>query len=238
MGVATLGYPQGPAISFRIDPNNIEWDYQIITNVIETVGGRVVQIIGSYLNNMTVQGDFGQDHSTRYGESWRQAEQFLGLITQIMEAQSADANQQELMAPPAVFSYPPKGWYFQVYVDSMTDPRTGNSVMLTPGTFNNQYQLSLFIVSSQSQGLVTAGTIDGVLNQQAEAAINAYMARISEGIGWSSSVYTGTAVAGAVPKTSPAPSSPTTRSGQQQATLPGIGAITVNPITGQIISVG
>lgn len=201
MGVATLGFAGGPFITFRIDPDDIEWDFQMITNVIETVGGRVVQVIGSYLNNVTVKGSFGQDHSTPLGESWRQAEAFLSLITQIMEAQAADANQQNLMSPPAVFSYPPKGWRFEVYVDSMTDPRTGNSVMLTPGTFNNQYELSLFIVSDASQSLVTAGTSSGVLNTQAEAAINAYMARISQGIGWFSSVYTGTAVGGALPST-------------------------------------
>lgn len=199
MGHATLGFASGPSIAFRIDPDSIDWNFQIITNVIETVGGRVVQVIGSYLNNLTIRGSFGQDHSTRRGESWRQAEAFLNLITLIMEHQSADANQQAKMSPPAIFSYPPKGWRFQCYVDSLTDANGSNSIVMTPGTINQQYVLSLFIVQDASESLVVAGTSNGVLSRKAEAAINAYMARISSGIGWTSSVYTGTAVAGSIP---------------------------------------
>jgi hypothetical protein len=200
VGTATLGITGGPSIAFRIDPEQIEWDFQVITNVVETVGGRVIQIIGSYLNNMTITGSFGQDHSTPLGVSWRQAQAFLNLITQIMEYQSRDANQQAKMQPPAVFSYPPKGYRFQVYVDSLTDANgSSNSLYMTPGTINQRYVLSLFIVQDASEGLVVAGTENGVLNKKAEAAIAAYMARISAGVGWQFSVYTGVSSAATLP---------------------------------------
>jgi hypothetical protein len=108
-----------------------------------------------------------------------------------MEAQSADANQQQQMHPPAVFNYPPKGWRFNVYVTHLTDPDGDASVILKPGKANQQYQLKLFIVQDGSPALVTAGTTDGVLSQKANDAINAYMARISDGIGWHYTAYTG-----------------------------------------------
>jgi hypothetical protein len=206
MGHAVLGFAGGPSVTFRIDPENIDWNYQIITNVIETVGGRVVQVIGAYLNNLTISGSFGQDHSTRQGESWRQAEAFLKLITAMMEYQSRDSNQQDKMSPPAVFSYPPRGWRFQCYIDSLTDASGSNSIIMTPGKINQQYVLSLFIVQDASEGLVVAGTSNGVLNKKAEQAINAYMARIADGIGWQSSVYTGVPAPGGNAPTGKKPS--------------------------------
>ena len=74
----------------------------------------MIQIIGSYLDDLTVTGSFGQDHSTPQGESWRQAEAFLSMIQQIMDAQSVDANLQQEMHPPAIFTYPPKNWRFNL----------------------------------------------------------------------------------------------------------------------------
>ena len=194
MGTATLGFRGGPAVAFRIDPDNITWNFEILTSVTETLGGRVIQVIGSYLNDLTVQGSFGQDRRTPRGESWRQAEAFLVLVQQIMDAQAADANRQAQMHPPAVFSYPPKSWKFQVYVKGFSDAdNPGTSVVLTPGRFSQRWQLSLFIVQDSSQALVLAGQSGGVVNKQAAAAVDAYMARISDGIGWHFTQYTGVA---------------------------------------------
>jgi hypothetical protein len=192
VGKATLGFPGGPAIAFRIDPDSISWSFEVLTNVVETIGGRVIQIIGSQLEDLTLTGSFGQDHSTPQGESWRQAEAFLLLIQRIMDYQSQDANQQAAMHPPAVFTYPPKNWRFNVYVKNFEDAdNPGTSVVLTPGKFNQRWQLTLFIVQDSSTLLVQAGESNGVINQQAQAAIAAYMARISDGIGWTFSQYTG-----------------------------------------------
>lgn len=192
MGTATLGFPGGPSVAFRIDPDSIEWNFEVLTNVIETIGGRVIQIIGSYLDDLTVQGSFGQDHSTPQGESWRQAEAFLQLITQLMEFQSQDANQQDLMHRPAVFTYPPKNYRFNVYIKDFSDAENpGASIVLSPGKFNQRWRLTLFIVQDASTSLVQAGSSNGVVSQQAAAAVAAYMSRISDGIGWSYNQYTG-----------------------------------------------
>lgn len=209
MASATLGFAGGPAIAFRVDPESIDWDWQVLTNVVETIGGRVIQVIGAYLNDLTITGSFGQDHSTPLGVSWRQAEAFLALITQIMEFQSQDANQQDLMHPPAIFTYPPKGWRFQVYVKDFSDADGGGSIVMTPGKFNQRYQLTLFIVQDASEGLVVAGTTNGVLSQKAEDAIAAYFARISDGIDWHFSQYNGPVGAGGSPGTPPNTPSPT-----------------------------
>jgi hypothetical protein len=206
VGTATLGYPGGPAVAFRLDPELITWNWTVITNVEETIGGRVIQVIGAYLDDLTVQGSLGQDHAAGEvnGSSWHQAQRFLSTVTKIMEAQSADSNQQHLMHPPAVFTYPPKGWRFQVYVKALTDPDGQNSVILTPAKANQRYSLTMFIVQEASSALVKAGTTNGVFSKKAYDAVSAFMARISDGIGWHFTQYNGQVtgtLAGAPPVT-------------------------------------
>lgn len=191
MGTATLGYPGGPSVAFRVDPDLIDWTWSVQSNVVETIGGRVVQVLGARLEDLTVQGSLGQDHANKAtGESWQQAQAFLTTVTAIMEQQSADSNTQALMHPPAVFTYPPKGWRWNVYVKALTDPDGSNSLVLTPGKVNQRYVLTLFIVQ-ESRALVPAGTVDGALAQQSAQAVSQFMARISDGVGWTANKYTG-----------------------------------------------
>lgn len=208
MGTATLGYPGGPAVAFRLDPESITWQWQVITNVVETIGGRVIQVIGAYLDDLAITGSLGQDHrDARHGQSWQQARQFLDVITRIMEFQSRDATQQAVMHRPAIFSYPPKNWRFQVYVKALTDPDGGNSVIMTPGKLNQRYTLTLFIVQDASTALIKAGSSNGVFSQKAYDAISSYMARISAGIGWHFTQYNGQAT-GTLPKKNTGPNPP------------------------------
>jgi hypothetical protein len=192
MATATLGYSGGPSIAFRIDPDLIDWTWSVQTNVVETIGGRVIQILGARLEDLTLQGSLGQDRSKKSGgESWQEAQDFLATITAIMEKQSADSNQQATMHQPAVFSYPPKGWRWNVYVKSLTDPDGGNSIVLTPGKANQRYVLTLFIVNEGAE-LTPAGSGEtGALAQQSQTAITQFMARISDGVGWTANKYTG-----------------------------------------------
>jgi hypothetical protein len=193
MGTATLGFAGGPAVAFRIDPERIGWNWTVNTNLVETIGGRVIQVLGAYLDDMVVEGSFGQDHRTAHGVSWRQADAFLKLITKIMDYQAQDANQQNRMHEPAVFTYPPKHWRFQVYIKDFSDASGGGSIVLSPGIFNQRYRLTLFIVQDGSTALVQAGADNGVINKKADEAIAAYMARISDGVGWHFSKYNGNA---------------------------------------------
>lgn len=192
MGTATLGYPGGPTVAFRIDPDLIDWTWEIQTNVVETIGGRVIQVLGARLGDLTIQGSLGQDHANpQTGQSWQQAQAFLTQVTAIMEQQSADANKQQKMHRPAVFSYPPRGWRWNVYVKALMDPDGNNSVILSPGKVNQRYVLTLFIVTENAD-LIPAGTAEtGTLAQQSQQAIAQFMARISDGVGWKANKYAG-----------------------------------------------
>jgi hypothetical protein len=192
LGTATLGYTGGPSVAFRIDPEMIDWTWSVQTNVIETIGGRVIQVLGARLEDLTVQGSLGQDVTKgTAGQSWSLAQAFLTTVTAIMEQQSADSNKQSTMHQPAVFSYPPKGWQWNVYVKGLTDPDGGNSIILTPGKANQRYVLTLFIVNEGAELTAAGTTANGALAQQSQTAISQFMARISDGVGWTANKYTG-----------------------------------------------
>lgn len=184
MGFASLGFANGPSITFRIDPDSIEWNFKVNTTVIPTVAGRVVQVLGATLSDLTVAGKYGQNvKAGTDGESWKQAEFFVNKIRQIQEFQSQDSTQRGLMHVPAVFNYSPKNWRFNVYVKSIADSR-GGSVAHQQGRFSYDYVLTLFIVDVLSDDLHT-------LKGAQAAAVDSYIARISEGIGWHFSQYNG-----------------------------------------------
>lgn len=48
-------------ITLYLSPNNVTWDYTLKTNVIDTYGGQVVQILGVSIENMTIEGFFGSE---------------------------------------------------------------------------------------------------------------------------------------------------------------------------------
>lgn len=188
MGMASLGFSNGPSITFRIDPDSVQWNFKINTTVIDTVGGRVVQVLGATLSDITVMGKYGQNRAAGTdGESWKLAEAFVNRIRQIQEHQSRDATDHGKMHTPATFNYSPKGWRFGVYIKSIVDPG-GGAVAHQTGRFSYEYAITLFIVEDRSDDLI-AGDLMGKAKNR---AIEAYMARISEGIGWRFTKYNGT----------------------------------------------
>lgn len=200
MGQATIGFPGGPGIQFRIDPQAINWDFRILTSVQPTVGGRVVQVIGAVLSDITITGLFGEDLDQAKkvagsglehgGRSWRLARRFATKIREMEEYQGRDSQQHNMMAQPAVFSYPPRDWRFRVYVKNFADP-DGGAVTMSAPKFSHGYSLTLFVVQEGSDTLIKAGSRNGVLDQAKQRAISQYISRISDGIGWEPTKYNG-----------------------------------------------
>lgn len=199
MGYATLGFPGGTGIQFRIDPVAINWNFEMHTSVTHTVGGRVVQVLGATLSDITIQGLFGEDRtrsaargaSQAPGQSWMLAQRFATRIRQMMEEQSEGSTEQGRMGSVPVFTYPPLKWRFHVYIKDLTDPDGGGVVTMDTGKFSHGYNLTLFIVQDGSDAIAKAGGNNGILSTIKEKAINDYIGRISEGIGWKPSAYNG-----------------------------------------------
>jgi hypothetical protein len=190
--VASIGYEGGPSVVFRLNPNSVQWNFTINTFVQNTVGGRVVQVTGATLSDMTVQGSLGEIKAGSGGDSrvsWQLAERLVANVRAVMEKQTEDSTDFRKMQPPPVFTFPLKGWRFNVYIKSLADPR-GGSVYHSPDHFSSEYVLTLFPVSDLSQQVAGVGK-NGVIANKRQQAIDAYISRISDGIGWQASKYNG-----------------------------------------------
>lgn len=162
MGVASLD-----GVPFRLDPSEVAWDFTIKTKTLPTVGGKVIQVFGTKLGNMTVNGEFGQG-------GWQAQAAFLERIRAI------GARQANLGAQvPVRFRLPQHGWDFQVFLNSFTNRDGGSSsVRQAAGIFAPTWSLNFTIAEDHTAGLK-------------EAATELFIRRISKGMGWKPSVYSG-----------------------------------------------
>jgi hypothetical protein len=200
MALASLGFTGGPQITFRINPDSIDWGFDIHTSVTPTVGGRVVQITGATLRDVTINGYLGENrragpspdgNKDHAGASWRLHEVFIANCRAIMEHQSRDSSTPGKMHEPATFNYPPHGWRWSVYLTEVSDIDGQASIEHRTGKYSHGYKLTLFIVQVGSDSLVKAGTSKNAVDSAQEKAIASYIARISEGIGWRQTEYNG-----------------------------------------------
>lgn len=58
-GICTLTF-QGRVLQFRTNPNSIWWSYELLTNVQQTYGGRVIQLLGTRLGDLQVKVECGR----------------------------------------------------------------------------------------------------------------------------------------------------------------------------------
>ena len=201
MAVATLGFAGGPSVTFRIDPSAIQVNYNVFTSVQETVGGRVVQITGAVVSDITVNGTVGHDHTKgTAGEPFQLAKNFFGQVVAMMNYQSANVDKPATSIPTAVFTYAPLAMRIPVYIKSCIDADgDGTSgVYAKVGKILYRYTLTLF--PSQDPGtLVEAGQNGTTFDKGAASAIDAFINRITttNGLGWKLTQYNGGTAAGA-----------------------------------------
>lgn len=156
MGLATLG-----GIPFRIDPMAISWAYIIKTAVTDTVGGKVVQVFGTEVSDLTLNGKFS---------SWKEQEEFLNRVRGWIDSITNDYSR-----PPLRFTYAPRGWDFLVYVSQFDQHNATSS-----HSISHPWSLTLFIVED-----------NGGLRTVKESALSAYIDRLAKGIGWKQTAYNG-----------------------------------------------
>lgn len=193
-------------VNFRINPSSIDWGFQIDTNVEETIGGRVVQVIGATLSDITLSGEYGEkkgyatDAHHRSRElrphagnpllSWELAEAFLNRVSQMMDNQSAKANKQGALLQVLDFKFPEFGWHFGIYIKTIDDGQSDAAINHTVGNIAYKYRITLQIVEDRSDDVVVAsGKGTSLLNQKKAAAINGYISRISKNVGWRLSAF-------------------------------------------------
>jgi hypothetical protein len=165
MGLASLG-----GRTFRLDPTSINWTYQVKVADLKTVGGKVVQVYGAELGDLVVTGAFGVG-------GWKEQLKWLGDLKKIAEQQVTNALTSST-ADPITFSYPPNDWTFLVYLKEFSDPAGGTSVVYDNANFNPKWTITMMIADDGEGRLKTV-------------AMDSFISRLSEGIGWKRTEYNG-----------------------------------------------
>lgn len=161
MGQVSLG-----SLKFRLDPSSLSLGYKVKTAVTNTVGGRVIQVLGTSTDALTFTGSCGRGG---YKEHRKLVENLIVLA----ERQLKDSGT------PLKFVYPPEDWEFQVYLTAITGASGGPALSITPGQTDWGFRLSLFIVSDNAN--------------LKKAATDQFIKHFSVGIGWTPTEYNGIA---------------------------------------------
>lgn len=167
MGIAMLG-----GIPLPIDPSSVSWDFAMKIAEHQTLGGKVIQVFGTDLGDMTVSGTFGNGIRAKGDTAgWEAQERFRLQVVSWTQKDIATH------APiPLRFLYPPKRWDFQVHVKAFSDG--SGRIEQAADIFNPGYSLTLFIVEDSTRKVV-------------KGIRDLYLSRLMNGVGWKQTKYNG-----------------------------------------------
>ena len=98
-GLCTLSYGNR-VFRFRTNPNQVWWTYELITHVDETYGGRVIQLLGTRLGDLTIKVECGAG-------GWDE------LMRMVMFLRDLLVDQRN--GNTALFEYTTRNWKLHVY---------------------------------------------------------------------------------------------------------------------------
>lgn len=153
-------------VPFSIDPDSVSWDFKVHTSDSAFMGGKVVQVFGATVGDITIEGQFRGEHD------WQWQYDFL----ERMKGLARKPVDQPRVAPFR-FSWPEQRWDFQVYLKRFSTPDGSRSLVYEATTIHPRWQLTLFPVHGTH-----------ILKQ---ASITTFIDRISQGMGWKPSIYNG-----------------------------------------------
>ena len=161
MPVATLTLGAGTSISLPYNPNETNWSYQLNEQVMDTYGGRVVQLLSVTTNTMNLSGDAGSRKN------------LLQLFSGLKQLQMQQISNQSSLVLNIPATFAENGAITQnVYIESV-------NIGWNPSTVTYPYSVTLEIEDSTSYGNIHENIMSAVLTQVTTAL------GFSDGIGLS-----------------------------------------------------
>lgn len=102
-GIASLTH-KGRTFRFRTQPNQFQWTYTLNKRVDQTYGGRVVQLLGTKIDDFVLKAEAG-------GGRWDYTNRMAKFMRDVMIEQRDGT--------PATFEYTTRGWKLNCYVVSV-----------------------------------------------------------------------------------------------------------------------
>lgn len=145
-GVASLTH-MGRTFRFRTNPNQFQWTYTLNKRVDQTYGGRVVQLLGTKIDDFVIKADAG-------GGRWDYTNRMAKFMRDVM------INQRN--GVPATFEYTTRGWKLNCYIVSVPFQDSIEEV-LRPFEIQMKVQEDVSgLMSRASLGVELARLSDGV----------------------------------------------------------------------------
>lgn len=157
-------------VEFRNNPYSINWDYAIKMSSTKTIGGKVHQLYGTKMGDLTVRGKFA---------SIEEQKEWFNRIKDIFDSHSP--TQSNPRPSPVRFFWPERRWDFMVYIKSFTQEGASTAISATNASFAPGWSLTMFVYDDN-------GDIVKLVEQAAESA---YLRRITAGLGWQQSKWNG-----------------------------------------------
>lgn len=215
MGVATITAHR--VFTFRVDPEAITFNYNLITHTESTYGGKVIQILATNVQGLSLPvmaGTGGRDYLT-------------SVVTFFKEMMFWQRDTKNL----AYFDYPPRKYHMSIYADSLQIQDALSNVAFP---FTMTFKVNKNDVSGPVKSSIVDAEMkklaDGVgytkneFNDPSKSQSNSdATAPSGEGGQPAATAAGGTAATPANPSTTPAPAAP--------AAAPAPGAPTVDPAT-------
>lgn len=103
-GIASLYHPEVGTLRFRSNPKEFNWSYTLTKRVDQTYGGRVIQLLGTRIEDFNLKADCGNGR-------WEYMNKVAKFMRDIMIFQRGGT--------PATFEYTTRGWKFNAFVTSV-----------------------------------------------------------------------------------------------------------------------
>jgi hypothetical protein len=156
-------------IPMRLNPTEVDISYTVKTSETPTLGGMVVQVFGIEMSDLVVTGTFG---AGGYKEQ-------LDFLQRMLNIAGYQANQNFNSAGgPINFIYPNRGYNFQVYLKDY-DSASGMAIDYENTNIAPDWRLTLFVDTDNLGGGL------------ARVAADAYIERLSRGLGYKLSPFNG-----------------------------------------------
>jgi hypothetical protein len=141
-GIATLSHPEVGSFRFRSNPKEFNWNYTLTKRVDQTYGGRVIQLLGTRIDDFTFKADCGAGR-------WEYMNRVAKFMRDIMIRQRG--------GKPATFEYTTRGWKFNAFVVAVPFADAVEEVL-------REFDVSLKVQEDVS-GVMSKGTLSAELRR-------------------------------------------------------------------------
>jgi len=154
-------------VPLKVNPDDIRWNFKMKTTDSKTMGGKVIQVLGTRLDDLTIQGQFSPDRAKGDTEAWQSQIRFRAQVEKWADRAANTENTN-----PLRFTYPPRNWEFKVYIKSIS------GIDWAIDAIAPRWTMVLFPMDDRATAIV-------------KGIKDLYLKRLTEGVGWKQTEYNG-----------------------------------------------